>query len=89
MPPLNYTSINSTVLTFINSPTERLHIADEVGLGKTIEAALIWLEMQRGTMLVVWPNMLAQKWRRKLRDKFGVAAEVGNADNLLAALTVC
>lgn len=34
------------VLKFINSPTERLILADEVGLGKTIEAALIWLELQ-------------------------------------------
>src|SRR6185503_19568333 len=34
------------VLKFIDSPTERLLIADEVGLGKTIESALIWLELQ-------------------------------------------
>ena len=78
------------VLKFINSPTERLLIADEVGLGKTIEAALIWLEMQARhdarRLLVVCPNMLAQKWRQELRDKFGVPAEVGTADNLLAAL---
>ena len=49
------------VLKFINSPTERLLIADEVGLGKTIEAALIWLEMQARhdarRLLVVCPNM--------------------------------
>ncbi len=78
------------VLKFINSPTERLLLADEVGLGKTIEAALIWLEMQARhdarRLLVVCPNMLAQKWRRELRDKFGVAAEVGNAEKLLDAL---
>lgn len=34
------------VLKFINSPTERLILADEVGLGKTIESGLIWMEMQ-------------------------------------------
>jgi hypothetical protein len=32
------------VLKFIESPSDRLVLADEVGLGKTIEAALIWLE---------------------------------------------
>ena len=34
------------VLKFVESPNERLLLADEVGLGKTIEAALIWLELQ-------------------------------------------
>jgi hypothetical protein len=34
------------VLKFIRSNTERLLLADEVGLGKTIEAALIWIELQ-------------------------------------------
>ncbi|MDE2106948.1 MAG: hypothetical protein KGL39_57570, partial [Patescibacteria group bacterium] len=33
------------VLKFVESPNERLLLADEVGLGKTIEAALIWLEL--------------------------------------------
>src|SRR5262245_14903440 len=32
------------VLRFIESATNRLLIADEVGLGKTIEAGLIWTE---------------------------------------------
>jgi SNF2 family DNA or RNA helicase len=68
------------VLKFIDSPTERLLIADEVGLGKTIEAALIWLEMQARRnarrLLVVCPGMLASKWKRELREKFGVIAEI-------------
>ncbi len=62
------------VLKFINSPTERLIIADEVGLGKTIEAALIWLELQARRnarrLLVVCPKILADKWRDELRTKF-------------------
>jgi superfamily II DNA or RNA helicase len=62
------------VLKFINSPTERLIIADEVGLGKTIESALIWMELQARRqarrLLVVCPKILAEKWREELRSKF-------------------
>jgi SNF2 family DNA or RNA helicase len=62
------------VLKFINSPTERLIIADEVGLGKTIESALIWMELQTRRqaqrLLVVCPKILADKWREELRGKF-------------------
>lgn len=78
------------VLTFINSPTERLLIADEVGLGKTIEAALIWLELQARRdarrLLVVCPKMLAPKWRLELRQKFGIQAEIGNVERMQQAL---
>ena len=68
------------VLKFINSPTERLIIADEVGLGKTIESALIWLELQARRqakrLLVVCPKILADKWRDELRTKFLLDARV-------------
>ncbi len=68
------------VLKFINSPTERLIIADEVGLGKTIESALIWMELQARRqaqrLLVVCPNALAVKWREELRSKFLMDARV-------------
>lgn len=70
------------VLKFINSPTERLIIADEVGLGKTIESALIWMELQARRqakrLLVVCPNILAEKWRDELRTKFLFDARVVN-----------
>ncbi|MFU8772745.1 MAG: DEAD/DEAH box helicase [Anaerolineales bacterium] len=68
------------VLKFINSPTERLIIADEVGLGKTIESALIWIELQARRqarrMLVVCPGILTKKWRDELRSKFLLDARI-------------
>ncbi len=68
------------VLKFINSPTERLVIADEVGLGKTIEAALIWMEMQARhdakRLLVICSKLLAEKWREELRNKFLIDARI-------------
>jgi SNF2 family DNA or RNA helicase len=68
------------VLKFINSPTERLIIADEVGLGKTIESALIWTELQARRqarrLLVVCPNTLMEKWRNELRSKFLLDAQI-------------
>ena len=68
------------VLKFINSPTERLVLADEVGLGKTIESALIWVELQARRqarrLLVVCPKILTDKWRDELRTKFQQDARI-------------
>lgn len=69
------------VVKFIESPTERMIIADEVGLGKTIESALIWLELQARKqakrLLVVCPTeILAQKWVDELRQKFIIDARL-------------
>ncbi len=54
------------VLRFIDSPTNRLLLADEVGLGKTIEAGLIWTEWQARhgarRLLVVCPPSLCPYW---------------------------
>ena len=67
------------VLKFVESPNERLLLADEVGLGKTIEAALIWLELQARRnarrLLVICPKMLVRNWRSELRSKFNVPIE--------------
>ena len=68
------------VLKFINSPTERMILADEVGLGKTIESALIWTELQARRqakrLLVVCPKILTEKWRDELRNKFQFDARI-------------
>jgi len=74
------------VLKFINSPTERLIIADEVGLGKTIESAMIWIELQARRqaqrLLVICPKILAEKWRYELRSKFLLDAHIVDFDKL-------
>ncbi|HPU35909.1 MAG TPA: helicase-related protein, partial [Bacillota bacterium] len=53
----------------------RALIADEVGLGKTIEAALIYEELKaRGMVrrvLVVAPSGLCHQWREEMKAKFG------------------
>ncbi|MDO5537091.1 MAG: SNF2-related protein [Desulfovibrionaceae bacterium] len=67
------------VLKFISSPTQRMLLADEVGLGKTIESGLIWLEMQARQkakrLLVVCPPTLVEKWVSELGEKFMVDAQ--------------
>lgn len=74
------------VLKFINSPTDRLILADEVGLGKTIEATLIWLELQARRnarrLLIVCPGILADKWHNELRYKFMIDAKIAKFNDL-------
>ena len=64
------------VLQFIRRSSHGMLIADEVGLGKTIEAALILRElMARGSLervLVVCPASLIEKWRSELRRRFAI-----------------
>ena len=79
------------VLRFIESATNRLLIADEVGLGKTIEAGLIWTEWQAREkarrLLVICPPTLIPKWIRELQDRFHIAAEATDANRLADLLT--
>jgi hypothetical protein len=66
------------VLSFLDSPSRGILIADEVGLGKTIEAGLIWTELRSREdarrLLVLCPAMLQDKWKQELADRFGVDA---------------
>lgn len=74
------------VLHFLASPCNGILIADEVGLGKTIEAGLIWTELrarqEAKRLLVVCPAMLREKWQMELADRFGVRADIVDAGEL-------
>ena len=71
------------VVNFLESPGNGIVIADEVGLGKTIEAGLIWTElrsrMDARRLLVLCPAMLQEKWRVELLNRFGIDAEIVDA----------
>lgn len=78
------------VLQYLDSPSRGIIIADEVGLGKTIEAGLIWTELRArqdaSRLLVVCPAMLREKWCQELYNRFGVKADMVDAAGLLEAL---
>ncbi len=78
------------LLTLLDSPVNGLLIADEVGLGKTIEAGLIWTELRARydmrRLLVVCPAMLREKWRLELASRFGLDAHIVDAAGLLQGL---
>jgi ATP-dependent helicase HepA len=63
-----------TAMTVISDPVQRYLLADEVGLGKTIEAGLVirqlLLDRPRAQILVVAPAVLRRQWQDELRTKF-------------------
>jgi len=75
------------VVKFIESTTGRILIADEVGLGKTIEAIYIWQELvareNSRRLLIVCPSVLREKWAQDLDRYFSIKAEICDAQKLL------
>jgi hypothetical protein len=70
-------------LFFFRSPTVKgVLLADEVGLGKTIEASLIlgqlWAEKRR-KLLIVCPASLRKQWSLELREKFNLPSFILDA----------
>lgn len=68
------------LLMALKQETIRVLIADDVGIGKTIEAGLIAREMlDRGEikrLTVICPPHLCEQWKQELNDKFGLESEI-------------
>lgn len=77
------------LLKFLNSPNRRLLVADEVGLGKTIEAGHIMLELKArrelNHVLIVCPISLQRKWKDELAFKFGLQFKIYESQKDLLA----
>jgi SNF2 family DNA or RNA helicase len=64
----------------------KLLIADEVGLGKTIEAGMVlrqaWLSGRAKRILVLAPKAVLTQWQRELREKFNLDWPIYDGDTL-------
>ncbi|MFH8756609.1 DISARM system SNF2-like helicase DrmD [Streptomyces atroolivaceus] len=71
------------VVRALSMPRTNLLIADDVGLGKTIEAGLVMQELmlrhRARTMLIVCPSGLTLQWQDEMRDKFGLDFRIVNS----------
>ncbi|MFA7608076.1 MAG: SNF2-related protein [Rhodocyclaceae bacterium] len=79
---LNPHQIDAALFALRNPMQQGVLLADEVGLGKTIEAALVlcqyWAERRRN-LLVICPASLRKQWAQELHDKFAVPTTVVDA----------
>ena len=71
------------VVRALQMPRVNLLIADDVGLGKTIEAGLVVQELllrhRARTVLVVCPASLTLKWKSEMADRFGLEFRIVDA----------
>jgi superfamily II DNA or RNA helicase len=67
----------------LGAPRANLLLADDVGLGKTIEAGLViqelFLRHRARTAVIVCPPSLALKWQDEMREKFGLEFTIVNS----------
>src|SRR5512142_3284135 len=76
---LNPHQIEAAAFALSSLPTGGCVLADEVGLGKTIEAGLVLAQLAaegRGRVLVLVPASLRAQWRDELASKFDLACTV-------------
>ena len=81
---LNPHQVDAALFACRNPLSRGVILADEVGLGKTIEAGLVisqrWAERRRKILIVV-PANLRKQWHQELQDKFGLQGRILEAKN--------
>jgi superfamily II DNA/RNA helicase len=79
---LNPHQINAALFALKNPLSQGVMLADEVGLGKTIEAGLVisqyWAERKR-RVLIIAPASLRRQWAQELQDKFNLPSQIVDA----------
>src|SRR3954465_7516036 len=76
---LNPHQIEAALFAFRSPLSKGAILADEVGLGKTIEAGILlaqkWAERKR-RLLVICPANLRKQWSQELADKFFLPSSI-------------
>src|SRR5271166_6082906 len=79
---LNPHQIEAALFALKSPLSKGVILADEVGLGKTIEAGIVlcqfWAERKR-RLLVICPASLRKQWALELQDKFNLPTRVLDA----------
>lgn len=86
---LNPHQVEAALFACRNPLSRGVLLADEVGLGKTIEAGLVlaqhWAE-QRRNILVIVPANLRKQWYQELLEKFGLTSVILEAKSYRVAV---
>jgi ERCC4-related helicase len=76
---LNPHQVDAALFACRNPLSRGVLLADEVGLGKTIEAGLVisqrWAERRRRILIIV-PANLRKQWHQELQDKFSLQGQI-------------
>lgn len=85
---LNPHQVEAAMFAFQSPLSKGVILADEVGLGKTIEAGLViaqrWAERKRHILIIV-PANLRKQWHQELQDKFGLQGVILEAKSFKQA----
>src|SRR5471030_268627 len=76
---LNPHQLDAALFAFRSPLSRGAILADEVGLGKTIEAGLIISQLcaeRRRRILVIAPTILRKQWAQELSEKFFLKSRV-------------
>ncbi len=82
---LNPHQIEAAAFALAALPTGGAVLADEVGLGKTVEAGIVLAQLAaegKARAIILVPASLRAQWRDELRSKFGLDAEVVDGDSV-------
>ncbi len=76
---LNPHQVDATLFAFRSPLSKGAVLADEVGLGKTIESGIVlsqkWAERKR-KILIILPTSLRKQWSQELMDKFYLPSKI-------------